>query len=334
MTATVLPFRPSPVPAFVQADVPVSEARPRSVEVSEDFEALRTRGRELVDQGLYAEASVLYRRAADRAEEAGDTGATEEFLCGWGAAETELGNGEAVVRELTKVLDSRIALNRWLAAYTVARARELQGETRKALFHARVCRGVATELERPGLTSVSCNLLGNLHVAEGSESEAAACYRTALRDFDAPLLWRAAAETNLGYCLLADAVRGGRRRRARMRDALTLIYRSVRTFRKAGALQYTVMPHIDLCFAHLELNRPACARRHGQRALELAERYGNATAIRNSLYLLGRTALLESDAETARRSLGELAQRFYPGQAGLVDILMALDLREVVNLRA
>ena len=119
-----------------------------------------------------------------------------------------------------------------------------------------------------------------------------------------------------------------------MREGLRLIYRSLRTFRREGAAQYRMLPHMDLCVAHLELKRAASAKRHGERALELARRYEDTATIKNSLYLLGHVALLEGDEEAARRCFAELGQRFYPHQAGLADLLMSVDLRRVVNLRA
>lgn len=119
-----------------------------------------------------------------------------------------------------------------------------------------------------------------------------------------------------------------------MREGLRLIYRSLRTFRREGAVQYSMLPHLDLCFAHLELKRSASAKRHGERALELARRYDDTATIKSSLFLLGHVALLEADKEAARHCFAELGQRFYPDQVGLTDLLMSVDLRQVVNLRA
>ncbi len=336
MTATVLPTHSSPEPAFVPERVPAPEVEACALEVTEDFETLRDRARDLVAKGSYREAATVYRQAVEVATAAGETDQADEALCGWGAAETELGSGVEVMPELRRILlDSTADHNRWLAAYTVARAHELQGQTKKALFYARLSRDLSAHVDRPGLTGGAYNLLGNLHVSEGRESEAAACYRTALRHADdAPPIWTAGAEGNLGYCLLTAAIGGNGLRRARMREALKLIYRSLRTFQREEALQYTVLPHLDLCFAHLELKRPASARRHGQRALALAKQYDDSAVTKNSLYLLGHVALFEGDTETARRYLSELGQRFYPSHAGLTDMLVALDLRQVVNLRA
>lgn len=347
MTATVVSFRPSPSPAFVpervlapDADAP--DAEMFAVEGAEDFETLRDRGRQLVTRGAYREASAVYRAAVDVATAAGEVDLADEALCGWGAAETELGNGAKVMPQLRRILlDSMVDHNRCLAAYTIARAHELQGATRKALFYAQLSRQYSVHVpQRSDLTGISHNLLGNLLVAEGREADAATEYRMALRHADvSPPTWVAAAETNIGYCLLVDAIgsegrRRARSRRAKMREGLHLIYRSIRTFRREGAVQYAMLPHLDLCLAHLELKRPASARRHGRRALELAERYEDVATIKNCLYLLGQVALLDDEADVAHQYFSELEQRFYPERTGLAAVLMSLDLRQLMNLRA
>lgn len=339
MTATVVPFRPTPEPAFVPERVPAPEPEVSVVDVvdtTEDFETLRDRARDLGNSGSYGEAAVLYRRAAEVATAAGDTDQADEALCGWCTAETELGNAAQVMPELRRILlASNNDHNCWLASYTLARAHELEGQVKKALFYARLSHHHAAYVQRLGLTGLSHNLLGNLLVAEGRETEAATEYRTALRQSESsPPTWVAGAETNLGYCLLVGAVNSRRLHRARMREGLRLIYRSIRTFRREGAVQYSMLPHLDLCFAHLELNRPVSAKRHGIRALELAKQYEDSATVKNALYLLGRVALLEGDTAEARQWFGELAHGFYPHQGDLTDVLMSVDFRQVVNLRA
>ena len=335
MIATVVPFHSSPEAASIPERVLAPEVEACALEVTEDFETLRDRGRDLGNTGAYREAATLYNRAVEVATAAGETDLADEALCGWGAAETELGNGAEVMPKLRRILlNSTDDHNRWLAAYTVARAHELEGQIKKALFYAKLSRNHSANARRPGLTGLSHNLLGNLLVAEGREAEAAAEYRTALHHAaNSPSTWRAGAEGNLGYCLLVrgSAARGAR---PRMREGLRLVYRSMRTFRREGAVQYSMLPHLDLCFAHLELQRPAAAKRHGQRALALAKQYEDPATIKNSLYLLGHVALLEGDTETARQHFSELGHSFYSDQAGLTDVLMSLDLRQVVNLRA
>lgn len=336
MTATVVPFRSAPEPTFVPERSTAPKPEVCVVETAENFETLRDRARDFVAKGSYREAATVYQRAADVATATGETDLADEALCGWGAAETELGNGAEVMPELRRILlGSPVDHNCCLAAYTLARAHELEGHIKKALFYARLFCDRSQYVERTGLRGLAQNLLGNLLAAEGRETEAANHYRAALNlSQDAPPIWRAIAEGNLGYCFLSRAATSNGFYRVRMREGLRLLYRSIRTFRQGGSTQYTMLPHQDLCFAHLELKRPASARRHGQRALALAEKHQDLAVVKNCLYLLGQVAMLEGDTEGARRFFAELAQRFYPLQAGLTDVLMALDLRHVVNLRA
>lgn len=336
MTATVVPIHSSPKPAFIPERVYAPEVEARAIEATEDFETLRDRGRELVAKGSYREAAAVYRQAVEVATAAGEADLADEALCGWGAAEIELGNGVGVMPELRRILlGSALDHNCWLASYTLARAHELEGQVKKALFYARLSLNHSGYVDRPGLTAGSRNLLGNLLLAEGRETDAATEYRTALRESNsAPPAWTATTEVNLGYCLLASAFEGNGFRQHRLREGLRLTYRSLRTLRREQAGPLLVWPHLDLCFAYLEMERLEAARRHGRRALELAERYENWDVVKNCLYLLGQTAVLQSDTEAASQFFSELEQRFYPEQAGLTTVLMSLDLRQVVNLRA
>lgn len=336
MTATVVPFHPSPEPAFVPEGVSAAESEVCVVETAEKFEALRDRARELGNKGSYREAAAGYLQAAQVAADAGNRDWADEAICGWGTAETELGNGAKVMPKLRQVLlGSSVDYNCWLASYTLARAHELEGQVKKALFYARLSLQHSAYVDRPGSTAGSRNLLGNLLIAEGRETDAAAEYRKALSEsHGAPPAWTATVQVNLGYCFLVDALRGNRSRQSQLRQGLQLTYRSLRTLRRELAGPLLVWPHLDLCFAYLEMERLKPARRHGRRALELAERYENRDVAKNCLYLLGQTAILQRDTEAARQFFGELEQRFYPDRTGLADMLMSLDLRQVVNLRA
>ena len=335
MIANVVPFRSSPAPALIPERVPAPEVEASAIEATEDFETLRDRGRELGNKGSYSEAAAVYRQAAEVATAAGEADLADEALCGWGTAETELGNGNKVMPELRRILlGSTVDYNCWLASYTLARAHELEGQVKKALFYARLSLQHSAYVGRPGSTAGSRNLLGNLLIAEGREAAAAAEYRMALSESkDAPPTWVAGVEGNLGYCIVAGT-NGQGFRRARVREGLRLLYRSLRTFQRTKADLDAAISHLDVCFAHLELERPRAAKRHGERALELAERHGDSDTVKNCLYLLGQTAMLEGDSERARQFFGELGHRFYPDRAQLANVLMSLDLRQVVNLRA
>ena len=306
------------------------------VDAAGDFETLRDRAREFVAKGSYREAATVYQRAVEVATAAGETDLADEARCGWGAAETELGNGAEVMPELRRILlGSAVDHNCCLAAYTLARAYEVEGQIKKALFYARLFRDRAEYVERAGLKGLAQNLMGNLLVAEGREADAAVCYRVALRlSDDASPTWTASAEGNLGYCLVVQAAGSRNPHRARFREGLKLLYRSLRTFRRERTEWDIALSHLDLCFAHLELRRTACAKRHAATALELAKRVDDLDLVKNCLYLLGQAAILEGDTEAARACFSDLERRFYPERTGLTDVLMSVDLRQVVNLRA
>ena len=336
MTATIVPFPSSPEPAFVPERAFAPEAEACVADTTGDFETLRERAREFVAKGSYQDAATVYQRAIEVATAAGEADLADEAFCGWGAAETELGKSAEVMPELRRILlDSPVDHNRCLAAYTLARGHELEGQIKKALFYARLFRDRAEYVQRSGLPSLAQNLLGNLLVAEGREDEAATCYRAALRlsETTSPT-WTASAEGNLGYCLVVQAAGSSTPRRARFREGLKLLYRSLRTFRRERAEWDVALSHLDLCFAHLELKRTASAKRHAATALELAERVDDRDMVKNCLYLLGQAAMLEGDTEAARESFSDLERRFYPQRTGLSEVLMGVDLRQVVNLRA
>ena len=95
-----------------------------------------------------------------------------------------------------------------------------------------------------------------------------------------------------------------------------------------------MIARIDLCYAHLELGRFETAERHGRRGLELAERIGESDWIKNALYLLGEVAVLAGADGRAYAWFHELQRRYYPAQSHLPDLLLSVDIRKLINLRA
>jgi tetratricopeptide (TPR) repeat protein len=90
---------------------------------------------------------------------------------------------------------------------------------------------------------------------------------------------------------------------------------------------------LELCYGLLEVGRHRQACRHGERALVLAERLGDSFGIKNSLYLLGEAERLLGRDERARACFDRL-QSLFPDTPFLTDMLMAVDLRQMINLRA
>jgi tetratricopeptide (TPR) repeat protein len=298
----------------------------RRVESLADYRAARAAWGEALDAGRLDEALELLDAGLAWAAAHGDDEQRDRARVVRAATLIELGRAEGRLPELRElVMSAHDAENSFLAAYSLARAYELRKETKKALFYAQVARDRAEALDR-GRQGASQNLLANLLVAESRFDAAIAGYGVAL-DLLAPEdeLRRAVILDNLGYC---EALLG---RRA---AGLALLRESLRSLRRLGAERHELVTRLDLCFVLLEAERPRAARRHGRRALELASRLADAEAERNALYLLGAAAAALGDRFGARRFYERLQAGFYPDADYLPDVLLQVDVRGLVNLKA
>jgi len=113
-----------------------------------------------------------------------------------------------------------------------------------------------------------------------------------------------------------------------------VLYRCLRSARRHGWERLEMIARIDLCYAHLELGRLEAAERHGRRGLELGESIGETDWVKNALYLLGEVAVLSGSASRGYAWFHELQHRFYPEQPHLPELLLAVDVRKLINLRA
>ena len=71
----------------------------------------------------------------------------------------------------------------------------------------------------------------------------------------------------------------------------------------------------------------------GRFALEGAREFDLLDSEKNALYLLGQSASLAGDLDAARSYFGELEAHF-PGTPYLTDFLLAVDVRQLINLKA
>jgi tetratricopeptide (TPR) repeat protein len=292
----------------------------------EDYQEARSRWNEAVEAGRLEEALALVDAAAAWAEGNAEPELVERTFLNRAAIALELGAGAELLPELRALLmRSHEAENGFLAAYSLARAYELRKESKKALFYAQVGRDRAESLDR-GRRASSQNQLGNLLVAESRFAEAVTVYRSSLELLDAgDRLRRAVILDNLGYC---EALLG------RRLEGLTLLRESLRALRRLGAERHELLARLDFCFVLLEIGKPSAARRHGRRALDLATAFGDADAEKNALYLLGAAAAALGDRFGARRWYARLQIGFYPDADYLPDVLLQVDVRGLVNLKA
>lgn len=294
-----------------------------SPEVVEEF---RERCYSLIEAGRLEEAEAIIRRALAAAQEQGDPRRIDGAICALAAVAIQLGHGDGELPRLREILmRSTDAGNCRLAAYNISLHYEFARNYKKSLFYARIAYDKALQLGRTDWLAYSRNQLGNALLGQSFIDEASLEYQAAVELIPAPGVWRAIILDNLGYCRVLQK---------RFAEGYAFLYESLRQLRRFSAERYRVLPHLDLCFAHLETGHYVHARRHGIAAFELAKRFGNAEALKNALYLLGETANLSGDTEIASGYFNRLQRDYFPDSPYLTGFLLAVDVRKLVNLHA
>ncbi len=288
------------------------------------YEQLRDEGRQAIDAGRLAEALELFEQALERAREREDENLVDLAVCNRSTALIWLGRQPEVLSPLRKILvRNRDARTCALAAYCLSRAHEENKEHKKGLFYGRIARDRGTAID--WLLAESQNQIGNCLMHDSRFEQAAAEYRRALELLgEEPTGLRALVTVNLGYCLmmLGD-----------LRAGVGLSFRSLRWFRRLGLRIYEIWPHLDLCYAYLEFGRFRRAREHGLRALSIAEETGETGRIKTALFLLGETERSVGDLEAAWEHFSRLQETFYPDSPQVAELMLAVGMRKVVNLR-
>lgn len=291
------------------------------------FEQLRARGLEAVEDGRLGEADGLYRRAFELAEAHGDERHLDLATCNLAAVAIQRGQGDGELPRLREILlRSSDPGNCRLAAYHISVHYHYAKNAKKSAFYARLALDRARLLGRSDWLASCHNQLGNALLSESQVDTAAGEYEEALDLISqAPSSWRGRILDNLGYCRILQR---------RFDEGYAMLYESLALLRQFRAQLYLVLAHLDLSFAHLETGRYGHARRHGLAALSLAERLEQVDSIKNALYLLGEAANLAGDQETARTYFARLQREFYPEAAYLPGFLLAVDVRKLINLHA
>lgn len=290
------------------------------------YDELRAEGIRLLEAGHLDVAEECFGAALALAEEQCDRTLIQLAHCNLSAVRIERDEEETVPslrRLLMEAEDHEVC---FLAAYNLARFHERREDFKKALFYSRLAVQRASLVCRPDWMGSGHNQVGNLLTYGSHFEEAEGEYRTALELVpEAFALKRALLLENLGYCQMVQG---------ELRAGFRNVIQSLRTLRGLGARLWLVFPHMDLCYGYLEIGRCRRARRHGERALALAREMGDDDAAKKCLYLLGEAAFTSGDEDAAAEYFTELQRRYYPEIAGLKEMLLALDLRKLVNLKA
>lgn len=292
-----------------------------------DFKDLRQRWHKAVETDLLDEAIEILDEAHAWAVEHDEPRLVDLVLCDRAAVAIELGRGAADIPKLREILlRNADATNCRVAAYNIARFYELGKNNKKALFYARLARDRSETLGRRDWLASSCNLMGNTLLADSLIPQATEQYERALElTPDGPSVARGMVLDNLGYCRILQG---------RHEEAYSLLYQSLRLFRRLGPEVHQIPPRLDLCFLHIETGRYDHALRHGIRALELAERLGEPDSVKNALYLVGEVENLRGDSDAAHAYFLRLQREFFPDASYLPGFLLAVDVRKLVNLHA
>ncbi len=230
---------------------------------------------------------------------------------------------DPVVQALPRiVMRRRTPRHVLLAAYSLVYKNRLEQDFTRARFYGRIAleamQEVADQIDwKPAILTE----IGNVSLLDSKFDEAIEQYDAALELLDESPgsdYARAFILQNLGYCkLLRDETEAG----------IELIHRAIDLMERTGAGSYAAESHIDLCLGYMEFGDLESARFHGEKGLQMAT---EQRQIRNAHYLLGEVAHKTGDLEGAEAHFGQLA-RLYPDFPYLKDLLLAIDLRAMVN---
>lgn len=296
------------------------------------FDSLIESGKAEFAKGLLEPALDSFEGAEAVARELGRLDLEDRAFCSRCCVLVELEEVGPQIPKLQQVLlrstDPKTA---WMAAYYTAVAFYLDDERDRAFGFARRALDLASRFDEPETLAASANQLGNLALLNCEFSEAEDAYRKAFEAYAGldgyRRLARAQVEDNLGYTLMCtERVRAGIEHCEHSRDEMA----------ELEASHFIQQPLQDLCYGYLLDGRLEEAMTSGEEGLEYALAVDDRSVVKNLLFLLADVSVRQGNRFRARRFLSELSS-YYPGVAPseeMIDVLLAVDLTQVVNLRS
>ena len=298
----------------------IDENSSRTASIIEESRRLAARG------DLDAAIDFLERTIHD-AKGVGDRDLADMAICTRGGLLIATNRAEAAVAELRQILlRTSSKANGFRAAIHISHYHDQHAQSERSLFYARLALDHAVSTDHGEFISSAHNRIGNLLLLDSRFADAAASYEHAidLRPSE-PSLETALIHSNLGYC---RAVLGD------LDAAFSILFKAMRMTRRCGNRIWERYPRLGLSYAYLERDRPDRARSHAATALVLASEADSTIQIKNALYLLGESEKQLGDEAAALEAFFQLQETFYPDEPGIVDILIATDIRQLVNLMA
>jgi len=289
--------------------------------IADRVEALRVLGWEKIRQNEPAEAIERFDEALAIVE---DESQAELITIYKAFALVADGRTDGEVLQLPRiVMRRRTPRHLFLAAYSLMYRFRLDQEFERAGFYGRLALEASEAVTDENWKPIVLTELGNVAVFDSRFNEAVAYYDEAiglLGDTPEDAYKRAFMKQNIGYCqLLLDNHETG----------IDLIHEAIRALKESGGEGFVAESYIDLCLGYLETDEYDKARHYGELGLELAK---EDRQVRNAHYLLGEVAHKSGDIDKAVEHFDHLAT-YYPDFPHLKDLLLAIDLRSMVNLK-
>lgn len=280
------------------------------------------------EAGHLEEALRLSDEALKIADQLGDQELLDQAYCNRSEFFMVLGHPVDFGRLREILMRNRNGSTSFSAAYQLAQSfRMVKKQHKKALFYARIARDRALAADNVMYLATSHNEIGNCLLAESYFKEAEAEYERALGLFIGDLSAdHMMVYSNLGYTKIMLGL---------LKEGLQILFTSLRWCRRNPTKSaYESWIHLSLACAFIELGRWRYAWHHGKRGLELAEATGNFDAIKNGLYLMGEIEKSAGDLEAAFRYYSRMQKEFYPENSKIPELMLLVDAKQLVNLRA
>jgi tetratricopeptide (TPR) repeat protein len=211
----------------------------------------------------------------------------------------------------------------FLAAYSLMYTHRMTGELKRAIFYGQVALDAANQADQTFWKIGVLNELGIVYETDSQFVKAVECLRealdliTALDDDAQKSFSTVAIRGNLAYntLLMGETV-----------TAIRMIEDIIDQVEGPSDLSDC---YIALCYGYIELEQFEKARALGEKGLDLATQ---PREVRNAHYLVGEAAYKSGDIEGAEYHFEQLA-RFYPQFRNMKNLLFAVDLRSMINLK-
>lgn len=224
------------------------------------------------------------------------------------------------------VLRSHDDENGFLAAYNAARAYDLRGDHERARFYLSLAKDRCGRLGRHDWIAWCHNFAGNLFLSGSKIEDACIEYQTALAYLPTEeKLARAQVLDNLGYCRMLQN---------RTREGMITAFAGLKMLRRLRLRREQAPLHLSLCYGYLDLERPDRALAHGMAGLDIARQHDDVESIKNGLYLVGEAHNQQGAEFAAFRCFRELQATYFPSTPNVPELLMAIDVRSLINLKA